>query len=376
MSARATYRDIAERSGVSTATVSHVLRGTRPVSPSVRDAVLRVAADLEYVPNRLAAGLRRQASRTVGFVTADLTNPVYAEMAVGAEAFLHDRGYLLTLANTLNDEARETEQIHALAESRSDGLLLSSVRRDSTLHERLDRLGLPYVLLNRRIERARAPYVGVDNHGGMRAVVEHLIAHGHRRVGFIGGFHHSSAAHERHAGYREALRDAGLDTSEELYVEAHFDLEGGHAGAARLMALPPARRPTAIACANDMTAFGAMGWAMEHGLSVPADLSVTGFDDTAVAGLPFVGLTTAAQPLRAMGRRAAEVLVGLLDGAEADPGPVTLGCELVVRRSSGPAPSRAPRPKRARGRGTRGNQEEETHARVPTQGVGRPPDAP
>lgn len=331
---RATYKDIAERASVSTATVSHVLRGTRFVSPPVREKVLEAARSLEYVPNGLASGLRRQSTGTIGFITSELTNPFYADLAVAAEGLLRERGYAMMISNTFNDPESEKTCIESMAEHRVDGLLLTSVQMESQTWRWLNKHGAPFVLLNRRFATVEAPYAGVDNFGAMRAVVEHLASLGHSRIGFISGFSHSSSAKDRYLGYLRALRDHGLQGDPKLYFEGSYDVRSGIEGAASMFSLPVERRPTAIAASNDLSALGTMQWANETGIRVPDELSITGFDDIELAKLGFVELTTVKQPLHELGRTAARMLSELIEGRPLETERVVLPCELVVRSST------------------------------------------
>lgn len=333
---RATYKDIADQARVSTATVSHVLRGTRFVSPDIRRAVLEASESLDYVPNRVASNLRSSSTRSIGFITTELTNPVYAEMAVAAESVLRERGYTMMISNTFNELERERAYIETMAEHRVDGLLLTSVQTGGEAWRWLNRLGTPFVLLNRRFSDFEAPYVGVDNVEGMHEVVEHLVKLGHRRIGFVGGFSHSSAARDRHLGYLEAHRSHGIEVEPELYFEGRYDIQSGTEGAAYLLSLPERRRPTAIAAANDLLAFGVLAWARDHWIEVPRSLSVTGFDDMEMSGLNFVGLTTVKQPRKKMAKIAADMLARQIDGLSLEEVAVTLPCELIVRDSVAP----------------------------------------
>lgn len=336
----ATYKDIARRAKVSTATVSHVLRGTRFVSPKVREAVLTAANDLEYVPNAIASGLRRQSMHTVGFITTELTNPVYAEMAVAAEEVLRESGYTVVISNTFNELERERAYIDTMVERRVDGLLLTSVQFESDTWRLLTKRKLPFVLLNRRFSDYATPYVGVDNLGGMYALVKHLFSLGHRRIGFISGLSHSSSARDRYNGYLQAHREQGLTVDPILFFEGHYDIQSGINGAHHLLSLPEDRRPTAIACANDLSAFGVLSWAEEQGIKVPEQLSVTGFDNMEIASLSFASLTTVEQPRRKMGRIAAEMLLNLINNDALETNSIVLPCKLIMRDTTAP-PERA-----------------------------------
>lgn len=328
-----TYKDIAEAANVSTATVSHVLRKTRHVRPEIRQKVLKAAESLDYVPNRVASGLRQQSTRSIGFITAQLTNPVYAEMAVAAENVLQEHGYSVMISNTFNDIEREEAYVKAMAEHRVDGLLLTSIQMESLTWRWLIKYKLPFVLLNRRFTGFDAPFVGVDNGSGMYDIVDYLISLGHRRIGFIGGFSHSSAARDRYLGYVKAMHSHNLGIDPALYFEGRYDIQSGVEGAACLLALPSDCRPTAIAAVNDLSAFGVLAWASEHGVEVPEELSVTGFGNSELSGLHFIGLTTADQPHKTMGGVAADMLSKIIDGVPLAAKSIILPCQMVTRGS-------------------------------------------
>lgn len=335
-SKRVSYKDIAEKAGVSTATVSHVLNGTRYVTPELKQRVLTVVEELGYVPNNVASSLRRRYTNTVGFITTELTNPFYAEIAVAAELVLREHGYMLLISNTFNEIERERVYVKAMLSHQVDGLLFTSVQMESHTWRLLQSMQVPFVLINRRFAGYDAPYVGVDNMGAMQHLVEHLISLGHTRIGFIGGFPHSSSARDRYRGYRRALERHHIAWDPDLLCEGRYDFQSGIEGAERLLTLPPSKRPTAIACANDLMALGVIDWASRNGLEVPRQLSVTGFDDIEVAGIEPISLTTARQPRAEMGRIAAQLLLELIMGHQPQERSVMLPCDIVVRKSTAP----------------------------------------
>lgn len=342
------YRDLAARAGVSIATVSHVIRGTRNVSDQVRERVERAIAEFNYHPNALARGLRAKSTKTIGLITTEVTNPFYSEIAVAAETELTGSGYTVLIGNILLGDlalkdGKEHDYVNLFLERRVDGLLLTSVHLDSPIGEWLNGQGVPFVLLNRRLRNAVTDYVGVDNRGGMYAATEHLLKLGHRRIGFVGGFGYSSSAQDRLAGYQSALRSYGIKPAEKMIFEGDYDLAGGYAGAKRLLSLPRRQRPTAICAANDLLAFGVMDYALSAGFEIPTELSVTGFDNLDLSRIAPLSLTTVHQPNREMGRAAARLLVQRIETAMPhDPMVIELPCELIVRKTTArPGASRA-----------------------------------
>lgn len=333
------YREIASHAGVSVATVSHAIRGTRHVSPEIKQRVMETVEKFNYHPNALARGLRAQSTKTIGIISTEVTNPFYSEITVAAEAELMARGYTVLIGNVLLDdraseECKEQEYVKIFLEHRVDGLLFTSAHLESTIGPWLHRQQVPFVLLNRRFRDVNADYVGVDNLGGMRAAAEHLIQLGHRRIGFIGGFSYSSSAQDRLAGYQSALQAHSIPLREELLFEGEYDLESGYAGAKKFLSMSQLERPTAICATNDLAALGVMDYAMSAGFHIPQDLSVTGFDDLQISRIAPVSLTTVHQPVREMGQAAAELLLQRIENPEVDAKVIVLPCELIIRQTT------------------------------------------
>lgn len=333
------YHEIAKRAGVSVATVSHVIYGTRYVSPELTARVREAIEELNYTPNILARSFRRRATHTIGIIASELTNPFYAEIAVAAETLLMDEGYMTLICNSFNDVKKEQAYIRALLGRRVDGLILTSARFEGDAARILSEQQIPFVLVNRRCGEIASDYVGVDNIGGMRAVVEHVIGLGHSRIAFVGGFPYSSVARDRYTGYLEALKAHGIEPEAELFFEGKYDIDSGAEAAKYLLSLPGGQRPTAICAANDLLALGVIDWAMRAHLRVPENVSVTGFDDLQLSGLAPINLTTVRQSRAEMGRAAAELVLKRIRGELPDePQVIILPCNLVVRNTTGRSP--------------------------------------
>lgn len=343
----ATIKDVARACGLAPSTVSNALAGKAVVRPETRALVQRTAERLGYRASGLARGLRLQRTWTVGALVADIANPFFADLVRGMEDRLWAEGYSLAICSTDYDADKETALLRLLLDKRLDGLILASTASDSDEVPRLKRLGVPYVLLNRRHVSEPSDYVGMDNAVGTAAAVAHLAALGHRRIAFIQGPPRSSAAGERLAGYRGEMRRRFGELDESLIAPGDYAAEQGRAAVDRFLALPAP--PTAIVAANDFMALGAMERLRERGLAVPGDVSVTGFDDIFVAALPWIGLTTVRPHSRDLGARAADLLLGRIGApTAAEPREVILTSELVVRGTTGPAPLSAPPSSRRR----------------------------
>lgn len=347
----ATIKDVARACGLAPSTVSNALSGKPVVRPETRAAVEAAAARLGYRASSLARGLRLQRTWTVGALVADIANPFFADLVRGMEDRLWAEGYSLAICSTDYDPAKEAALLHLLLDKRLDGLILASTAADSDEILRLGRLGVPFVLLNRRHVRQPADYVGMANAAGTAAAVAHLADLGHRRIAFIKGPERSSAAGERLEGYRSEMGRRFGPVDEALIAPGDYAAEQGRAAVDRFLALPAP--PSAIVSANDFMALGAMERLRERGLAVPRDLSVVGFDDIFVAALPWIGLTTVRPHSRDLGARAAELLLSRIGRPPGAPREVILPCDLVVRGTTGPAAPSAPRSSRRRATASR-----------------------
>ena len=326
-------KDIARRLGVSPATVSRALSGTGLVAEPTLSRIREAAEALDYRPNVSARNLRRQSSMTVLMVVRDIGNPFYLEVMKGLEAAAREAGYSVLMGNTQNDPERESEYFAMLRDGNADGMVLMTGQMPSSRF-RLDRL--PVVVALEHIEGSTFPHVEIDNAAAARAAVEHLIALGHRRIAHIAGPQGEPMAQRRRDGYRAAMDAAGLPVLPGYEQAGDYLLQGGRDGCRALFSLDPA--PTAIFCANDEMAFGAIHELHRRGLAVPRDVSVVGFDDIYLSEAIYPPLTTVSQPRAEIGRLAMSVLTGIMAGKKGPAEPVIAPTRLVVRESTAPAP--------------------------------------
>ena len=324
MSARPTLHDVARAAGVSTATVSRCLSDPARVSEGARERVARAVDALGYVPHLGARMMAASRSHLMGAIVPTLANAMFAEALQAFEDALGAEGYGLVVAASGYDPAREADLIRTLAARGCEGLLLVGQGRDAGALGFLDRSGLPAVAT--WAAAGPLPHVGFDNRAAMRAMVGEAVALGHRRVAVLTApASGNDRARGRRDGARDALRAAGLAPVAE--AEAPYDLDAAASAAGGLLAA----RPTCLACGSDVLAAGAMLAARAAGLRVPEDVSVTGFDDLALARAVTPALTTVRVPHAAMGAGAAAALTGRIGGA--GPEERVLATE-VVRRGS------------------------------------------
>lgn len=330
-------QDVAERAGVSVSTVSHVINGTRYVSPELTERVRAAMVELRFQPNAVARSLRRKETLTLGMIVPDNANPFFAMLAHAVEAACYQQGYSLILTNSGGDLARELANINVLLGKQVDGLILAAVglgSRDLTqiLHS------APVVVVDRDLPGVEVDALLVDNLGGGCQATQHLIALGHRRIGCITGPSATTPSADRVTGYRAALQEAGIPVDESLIARGDFQFAGGYAGAEKLLAHP--EPPTAIFACNDLMAMGAIAAAAAQGFRVPAELSIVGFDNSALAAYTTPALTTVAQPIAEIGRLATEMVIRRSQTPDAPQQRHILSTQLIVRQSTCPPTGR------------------------------------
>jgi LacI family transcriptional regulator len=325
---RPSVYDVAERAGVSIATVSRVLRGSAPVAEATRDRVLAVADELRWRPSRLARAFSEQSHGAVGIVFPDLGGPYYPRLIAGFEATAAERGAAVLIAATHGRE-NAAELVSELAD-RVDGVVIACRTVSDEVIASLERRERPVVLLARP-PLGHLPAVRAANTAPAVALTEHVIGHGCRRIVFVGAPDLSPDVAERWRGVRRALRSAGIDTAAALVRTDGLDVQHGYKVGLDLF--DRAASIEAVICANDEIASGVTGAALASGRRVPRDLVVTGWDDSPLANSLHPPLTTVHQPMHGLGARAARMLFDIIDGDTARS--VVLPAPVVIRGSCG-----------------------------------------
>jgi len=330
---RVTTRDVAARAGVSQPTVSLVLgrNPTARVAPETRERVLRAAEELGYRPNVLARGLVQRRSYALGIVVPDLRNPFFVDVVSGAERVAAEEHYAVLLAET--GGRSPVPHLEALQARQIDGVIIDAGAAASIPAGLLAAANV--VLIDEPSERW--PGVASDAAGAGRLAGEHLLALGHRRIAFIGPADDVHAFRLRERGFAQALRAAGVALPSARLRRAPATAAGGLEAMRALLALSP--RPTAVFCANDLTALGALKACAAAGVRVPAELSLIGCDDIEMGRLVTPELTTIAVPARELGARAARLLLRMLGGAEPPRPTRLLPVRLVPRGTTAAAPA-------------------------------------
>ncbi|MEZ3180927.1 LacI family transcriptional regulator [Streptomyces pimonensis] len=341
---RVTIRDVAERAGVSVATVSRVLSGNYPVPPATRTRVTRAARALDYVANAHARALVGGGRKTVAVVLRQVTSPFYAHVAEGVEAEAAERGRLCLVGTTGGDPQRELDFVQLMREEGAGVVILvGGVVEDDSYRARvahyahaLNAVGSRLVLCGRPSPDPDLPalVVGFDNEAGARAATSHLLSAGHRDIVFIGGLPGNTALDARTAGYRTALAEHGLPPEAAHVVDCGLGRSAGHRAMTEL--LKQGRKFTAVFAGDDMVAAGVLRAVTDAGLRVPDDISVVGYNDAPLAQDLNPPLTTVRTPAEELGRAAVRLALG--DRSDALGVPHILGTHIVVRDSVGPPP--------------------------------------
>jgi LacI family transcriptional regulator len=336
MTQKATLADVAQLAQVSTATVSRVLSNPSLVRHDTLRKVREAIAKLSYVPDGAARALASRRTHTVGLVVPTLDHAIFSQFAQTLQATFAESGYQLLITSHEYKPALEVSGARALLERGVDGIVLVGLDRGRALNDLLAQHPIPVLATWSLDTRNHIPCVGFDNYEASRRVARHLLELGHRRFGVICGFmEYNDRARARVEGVRDALRESGIPLPAANVVEQPFTYAGGRAGLRVLGGRSP--RPTAVICGNDLLAIGALLECRTLGLSVPADISIVGFDNQELASHMVPGLTTVNVPAGQLGRLSAQAMLKLLDGEKLAK-PIELDVELVERGSTGPAP--------------------------------------
>jgi DNA-binding LacI/PurR family transcriptional regulator len=333
-----TIRDVAKRAGVSVATVSHTINGTRYVDPATQARVRAAIVETGYRPNALARGLRRRETKTLGLVIPDNTNPFFAEMARAIEDAGFAAGYSVVLCNSDRSIEKEAAYVEVLLAKQVDGIILASANAQPATIDLIRGAGVPLLLIPGELGDFDVDILMTDDLAAGRIAAGHLLALGHTRIACITGPRTTSASAGRVAGFEQVLAEHGLTLV--ASARGDFQAERGRDAMAELLDFGAAF--TAVFAANDLTAIGAMQTLHQRGLRIPDDISIIGFDNMRLSELVIPALTTIAHSLADIGPRSIELLMARIADPAAPPVRSLLPASLVVRESTAPPARREP----------------------------------
>jgi len=310
-----TIKDIAKLAGVSKATVSRVLNNSKPVSEEIKKKVLAVIEETQYQPSQIARSLINKETKLIGVLIPDVSNSVFSKIIQGVELEAIKHGYNVLLCNSRYDEKVELEYLDILRDKEVDGLIYHGFKSTSVIEDKLKHFNKPVVMIGIGPMSTDLPVVMIDNKKAAYEATQHIIELGHKRIGMIHGpLEDPFAGNDRYDGYRTALKDAGIDLDTTIIEEGHYKLNDGYRAMNRLLEAKPL--PTAVFCANDEMAIGAIKCSIDNGFKVPEDISFVGFDDIDIAGIYSPSVTTISQPFNEKGVSAIQLLMKLINGKE------------------------------------------------------------
>ncbi|URM96526.1 LacI family DNA-binding transcriptional regulator [Actinomadura madurae] len=337
MAKTVTGHDVARLAGVSQATVSRALRNLPGTSPRTRAAVLAAAEALNYLPSDSGRALSTRRTRRVAVVVAELTNPYYPELVEPLRQALLAHDLRTVLVSDRPERSDHGALVDQLADGSYDSVILTTTTRDSTLPRDLTEREVPHVLVNRVLDHPESPGCTFDNVDGSAQVARLLAGLGHRAIGAILGPVDTSTGRDRASGLQDALRTLGRPLTRRFTRRVSaFEHDTAFRSAHELLSMNP--RPTAIVCANDVVALGALSAARKLNLAVPSEVTVVGFDDIAMAAWPLVDLTTVRCDLHVLALRSVELITGRLSGASREDALVRVPVELIERGTHAPPP--------------------------------------
>lgn len=334
----ASIRDVANLAGVSTATVSHVINGTRYVSPELTERVQAILLELSYQPDAVARSLRRRETLTIGLLVPNLQIPFFAAVAYSIERAAAGHGYSIILCNSEWQQEKESLQLQDLLARRVDGLICISASMNAADIAPFIDAGTPVVMFERQMPGIGLDAVGIDNIKGAYRATEHLLDLGHSRVAVITGKTISTVSERRLQGYRQALEHYGLAYDPGYVFHGDYLPESGNQAVKYFLSLPD--RPTAIFAFNDLMALGALQALYKRGVLVPDHVAVMGFDGIVTSQYTSPALTTVRQPLTRMGQTAVSLLMERIRGEGPEQAQyIELEPELIIRASTAHEPS-------------------------------------
>ncbi|BCG57720.1 LacI family DNA-binding transcriptional regulator [Paenibacillus sp. URB8-2] len=326
-----TIKDVAKMANVSIATVSRVLNNLGGYTDKTKQRVNEVIKEIGYQPNAIARGLINKRTQTIGVLFPNVSSSFSSDILQGVEDFAHSRNYSIVVCNTDDDGKRTMKYLQLLREKQVDGIIFSSSVLKDEYREAIGHMKIPVVLISSQGNDAAIPYVKIDDSLAAYDAVDYLVAKGHRKIAMIsGGKDDVLTGSPRVQGYLRALQKHGIPFDERYLVYGDFRFESGYREFETLLRTVPDL--TAVFAASDEMAIGVLSAAYKHGLKVPDDISVIGFDGLQLSSMVVPPLTTVRQPLVEMGQMASEILIQMIETSEAAKGKI-VDHSIVERQS-------------------------------------------
>lgn len=335
----ATIFDVAREAGVSKSTVSRVLNNDEKVKENTRIAVENAIQKFSYSPSYFAQGLRTRKTKTIALLVPEYTNIFYGEMFKGVEDIALQRGYMVLVCNTERHTTTESEYIEELLKRNVEGIIYNTYNMNETMIQYLEKISIetPVIFMDETIqEHKNLPYVFTDGFQSTKEAVKYLAKRNKKRIGYIRNINSISVTEYRFQGYLKGLEECGLQQDAQYIYQAETDedadyVKTGNKAADYFASLK--EKPDAILTAIDLLGIGCVQELKRKGIKIPQDINVIGFDNISLGELVEPSLTTIAQPTRQLGRKAAEILIGLIEGNATETQVVYQG-ELLIRETT------------------------------------------
>ncbi len=331
-----TIHDIAKKLNLSASTVSRALNDNPVISEATRNLIKRIAAEMGYRPNTLAANLRTKRTNTIGVIVPLINRHFFSSVISGVEEVAYNSGFAVTISQSNDNYEKESKIVQALFANRVDGIILSiAMETNSKDHLKIfTERNIPIVFFDRIVDEIEAHKIVVDDYGGAFRATQHLIDQGAKHIAHIGGPLHLKIYEFRQKGYCDALKDAGLEINESLIVNNSLSREEGTLSIQKL--LKNDIKPDAIFCANDTTALSVIIHLKEKGIKVPDDIAIVGFSNEPFSEVVTPSISTVKQPGFMMGQKAAQLLIHqiLHNNKDSDYKTIMMPTELIIRDSS------------------------------------------
>lgn len=331
---KVTIKDIAKLAGVSTATVSMIVNNKdERISAQTRESVLSIIKKYNYVPNRVASSMVTKTTKTLGLIIPDITNPFFPDIARGVEDKANAEGYTVIFCNSDNTLSKEDAYIDMLQEKMVDGIIFTASSRRTSVSQALEKVSVPVITVDRDIPNlSKQGKITVNNENGAYEAVSYMLSKGYKEIYHITGPLTSKTATDRYNGFCSALKDGQMPILPQQLYEGYFTSKWGEDAIEQL--INDGHEFDSIFCGNDMIATGVLKGLQSHGLNVPGDIGVVGFDDIDIARLVTPELTTVRQPKYEMGLKAAEMLIHMINNDHIDQSEFVFNAELIIRKST------------------------------------------
>ncbi|HOJ61283.1 MAG TPA: LacI family DNA-binding transcriptional regulator [bacterium] len=330
--AKVTLKEIARRAGVTANTVSRALNNRGGISKETQRRILKIAHEMNYIPDRIASSLRSMKSNLIGVMVPNVSTANWADILRGVEDCAYENGFQILLSNSQEERAREKAILEQFRSLRVQGLILMPSFESQELIRTIAGLPTPCVLINRRYMGYEIPFVMPDNVHGIRQAVAHLVNRGHERIGFVNGHPGSMTSQIRYNAFTESMRESGIDLAGCPAIMCKGSCASATEAARKLLEEHP--QVTALMCFSDLIAFGAYKAIQEGGRKIPGDIAVVGFDDVDLATIVSPPLTTVHIPRYDMGKTAMRMLLKAMAGEKIEPLGQFMETRLVVRESA------------------------------------------